>query len=127
MTQELLFYRVRPIPALRYFKNTVMMTGKSKLNMTMRTIPSLLRRKGDGTEMLGQKENLRGQPRLLLMFTLEESALLGRMLRVVGWLVVCLTVGVAGYVVVRFHGTAAQRHRAPWAVTDAASASFLTS
>ena len=36
------------------------------------------------------------------MFTLEESALLGRMLRVVGWLVVCLTVGVAGYVVVRF-------------------------
>jgi len=56
MTQELLFYRVRPIPALRYFKNTVMMTGKSKLNMTMRTIPSLLRRKGDGTELLGQKE-----------------------------------------------------------------------
>ena len=30
------------------------------------------------------------------MFTLEESALLGRMLRVVGWLAVCLTVGVAG-------------------------------
>ena len=49
-------FNVRPIPALRYFKNTVMMTGKSKLNMTMRTIPSLLRRKGDGTEMLGQKE-----------------------------------------------------------------------
>ena len=35
------------------------------------------------------------------MFTLEESALLGRMLRVVGWLAVCLTVGVAGCVVVR--------------------------
>jgi len=36
------------------------------------------------------------------MFTLEESALLGRMLRVVGWLVMCLTVGVAGCAVVRF-------------------------
>jgi hypothetical protein len=36
------------------------------------------------------------------MFTLEESALLGRMLRVVGWLAVCLTVGVAGCAVVRF-------------------------
>jgi hypothetical protein len=35
------------------------------------------------------------------MFTLEESALLGRMLRVVGWLAVCLTVGVAGCAVVR--------------------------
>ena len=42
MVQELLFYRVRPIPALRYFKNTVLMTGKSGLSMTMRTIPSLL-------------------------------------------------------------------------------------
>ena len=36
------------------------------------------------------------------MFTLEESALLGRMLRVVGWLAVCLTVGIAGCAVVRF-------------------------
>jgi anaerobic magnesium-protoporphyrin IX monomethyl ester cyclase len=45
MVQELLFYRVRPIPALRYFRNTVMMTGKSQLSMTMRTIPSLFRRK----------------------------------------------------------------------------------
>jgi hypothetical protein len=36
------------------------------------------------------------------MFTLEESALLSRMLRVVGWLLVCLTVGVAGYAFVRF-------------------------
>ena len=36
------------------------------------------------------------------MFTLEESALLGRMLRVVGWLAVCLTVGVAACAVVRF-------------------------
>jgi hypothetical protein len=36
------------------------------------------------------------------MFTLEESALLSRMLRVVGWLAVCLTVGVAACAVVRF-------------------------
>lgn len=45
MVQELLFYRVRPIPALRYFKNTVLMTGKSGLTMTMRTIPDLFRKK----------------------------------------------------------------------------------
>lgn len=48
MVQELLFYRVSPIPALRYFRNTVMMTGKSQLSMTMRTIPSLFRKKKDG-------------------------------------------------------------------------------
>ena len=36
MVQELLFYRVRPIPALRYFHNTVLMTGKSGLSMTLR-------------------------------------------------------------------------------------------
>ena len=36
------------------------------------------------------------------MFTLEESALLSRMLRVVGWLAVCITVGVAACAVVRF-------------------------
>ena len=47
MVQELLFYRVRPIPALRYFKNTVLMTGKSRLSMTMRTIPSLFRKKSE--------------------------------------------------------------------------------
>ena len=45
MVQELLFYRVKPIPALRYFRNTVLMTGKSDLSMTMRTIPSLFRKK----------------------------------------------------------------------------------
>ncbi len=55
MVQELLFYRVKPIPALRYFKNTVLMTGKSQLNMTMRTIPSLFRRKSK-EPTLGQKE-----------------------------------------------------------------------
>ncbi len=55
MVQELLFYRVKPIPALRYFKNTVLMTGKSQLNMTMRTIPSLFRRKAKDPA-LGQKE-----------------------------------------------------------------------
>jgi hypothetical protein len=47
MVQELLFYRVRPIPALRYFHNTVLMTGRSGLSMTMRTIPSLFRRKAN--------------------------------------------------------------------------------
>ena len=35
------------------------------------------------------------------MFTLEESALLGRMLRVMGWLAVCLSLGIAGCAVVR--------------------------
>ncbi len=56
MTQELLFYRVRPLPALRYFRNTVLMTGRSKLTMTMRTIPSLFRRKATAEVPLGQKE-----------------------------------------------------------------------
>lgn len=54
MVQELLFYRVRPIPALRYFRNTVLMTGKSGLSMTMRTIPSLFRRRASRVEV--QKE-----------------------------------------------------------------------
>jgi hypothetical protein len=45
MTQELLFYRIRPIAALRYFKNTVLMTSKSQLSMTMRMWPSLFKRK----------------------------------------------------------------------------------
>ena len=45
MVQELLFYRVRPVPALRYFRNTVLMTQQSGLSMTMRTIPSLFRRR----------------------------------------------------------------------------------
>jgi hypothetical protein len=36
------------------------------------------------------------------MFTLEESALLGRMLRVVGWLTVCLAVATAAYVAYRY-------------------------
>jgi anaerobic magnesium-protoporphyrin IX monomethyl ester cyclase len=45
MVQELLFYRVRPIPALRYFHNTVLMTRRSGLSMTMRTIPALFRRR----------------------------------------------------------------------------------
>lgn len=45
MVQELLFYRVRPIPALRYFHNTVLKTGQSGLSMTLRTIPSLFRSK----------------------------------------------------------------------------------
>jgi len=55
MVQELLFYRVRPIPALRYFKNTVLMTGKSGLSMTMRTIPSLFRKK-ERAPVLAQRE-----------------------------------------------------------------------
>jgi len=45
MAQELLFYRVRPIPAMRYFYNTVLKTSRSGLNMTLRTIPGLVRRK----------------------------------------------------------------------------------
>lgn len=45
MVQELLFYRVRPIPALRYFRNTVLMTHKSQLTMTMRMWPSLFKRR----------------------------------------------------------------------------------
>lgn len=56
MCQELLFYRVRPVPALRYFRNTVLMTGRSQLSMTMRTIPSLFRRKSAATDALAQKE-----------------------------------------------------------------------
>ena len=47
--------QARPIPALRYFKNTVLMTGKSGLSMTMRTIPSMFRRK-DKAPALGQRE-----------------------------------------------------------------------
>jgi anaerobic magnesium-protoporphyrin IX monomethyl ester cyclase len=50
MVQELLFYRVRPIPALRYFHNTVLLTGRSGLTMTMRTIPGLFRRKARPAE-----------------------------------------------------------------------------
>jgi hypothetical protein len=36
------------------------------------------------------------------MFTLEESALLSRMLRVVAWMVVCVVVGVGGYILFRW-------------------------
>lgn len=56
MVQELLFYRVRPIPALRYFKNTVLMTGKSGLTMTMRTIPALFRRKRERAVAVEQRQ-----------------------------------------------------------------------
>ena len=45
MMQELLFYRIRPIPALRYFRNTVLKTGKSGLHITLLSIPSLFKRK----------------------------------------------------------------------------------
>ena len=45
MVQELLFYQVRPVPALRYFRNTVLMTRKSQLSMTMRMWPLLFKRK----------------------------------------------------------------------------------
>ena len=54
MVQELLFYRVRPIPALRYFRNTVLMTHKSQLTMTMRMWPSLFKRREQ--EALPQKQ-----------------------------------------------------------------------
>jgi radical SAM superfamily enzyme YgiQ (UPF0313 family) len=55
MVQELLFYRVRPIPALRYFRNTVLMTSKSQLSMTMRMWPTLFKRK-EREEMLAPKQ-----------------------------------------------------------------------
>jgi hypothetical protein len=45
MMQELLFYRIRPIPAWRYFHNTVLKTGKSGLSITLLSIPSLFKRK----------------------------------------------------------------------------------
>ena len=45
MVQELLFYQIRPIPAVRYFRNTVLMTSKSQLSMTMRMWPTLFKRK----------------------------------------------------------------------------------
>ena len=64
LVQELLFYRVSPIPALRYFRNTVLVTSRSGLSMTMRTIPSVFKRRGkakaaaDGAEpaQVGQRE-----------------------------------------------------------------------
>lgn len=45
MVQELLFYQIRPVSALRYFRNTVLMTSKSQLTMTMRMWPTLFKRK----------------------------------------------------------------------------------
>jgi radical SAM superfamily enzyme YgiQ (UPF0313 family) len=54
MIQELLFYRVRPVPALRYFRNTVLMTSKSQLSMTMRMWPTLFKRK-EKSETLAPK------------------------------------------------------------------------
>jgi anaerobic magnesium-protoporphyrin IX monomethyl ester cyclase len=56
MVQELLFYRVRPIPALRYFRNTVLMTNKSQLTMTMRMWPSLFKRREREPAVLPQKQ-----------------------------------------------------------------------
>src|SRR5262249_31343171 len=56
MVQELLFYRVKPIPALRYFRNTVLMTGKSGVTMTMPTISGPFRKKKPDNVLLGQKQ-----------------------------------------------------------------------
>ena len=47
MVQELLFYRIWPVPALRYFHNTVLKTRQSGLSMTLRSIPALIKRKGE--------------------------------------------------------------------------------
>lgn len=44
------------------------------------------------------------------MFTLEESALLGRMFRVIAWVIVCTVVGVSGYVFFRLETRAAAAH-----------------
>lgn len=46
MTQELLFYRIRPIAGFRFFKNTVLMAHKSGILMTIRSIPSLCKKRG---------------------------------------------------------------------------------
>jgi radical SAM superfamily enzyme YgiQ (UPF0313 family) len=56
MVQELLFYRVRPIPAVRYFRNTVLMTSKSRLSMTMRMWPTLFKRKSRETPLVPAKQ-----------------------------------------------------------------------
>ena len=57
MMQELLFYRIRPIPALRYFKNTVLMTGRSRLSMSLRQYPTLFRRKRMVDEQASLSQN----------------------------------------------------------------------
>jgi len=44
MFQELMFYRIRFIPALKFFRNTIL---SSKGVMTMRNIPSMFKRKKD--------------------------------------------------------------------------------
>ena len=97
MVQELLFYRVRPIPALRYFKNTVLMTGKSQLSMTMRMWPSLFKRKEEAGRFAA-KADFRSQPRLLLMFTWEEAGQLRSMMLLVIWGVVVLLVAPGTFV-----------------------------
>jgi anaerobic magnesium-protoporphyrin IX monomethyl ester cyclase len=56
MVQELLFYRVRPVPALRYFRNTVLMTSKSRLSMTMRMWPTLFKRKNQELPLVASKQ-----------------------------------------------------------------------
>jgi anaerobic magnesium-protoporphyrin IX monomethyl ester cyclase len=56
MVQELLFYRVQPIPALRYFHNTVLKTRQSGLSMTLRTIPALVRKKAQPAAATAQRE-----------------------------------------------------------------------
>src|SRR5262245_28849752 len=56
MVQELLFYRVQPIPALRYFHNTVLKTRRSGLSMTLRTIPALVRKKAEPAAAAPQRE-----------------------------------------------------------------------
>ncbi|MBI4367519.1 MAG: B12-binding domain-containing radical SAM protein [Deltaproteobacteria bacterium] len=45
MIQELLFYRIRPIAGWRFFRNTVLASKRSGISMTLRSIPSLLKRK----------------------------------------------------------------------------------
>jgi radical SAM superfamily enzyme YgiQ (UPF0313 family) len=56
MVQELLFYRVRPLPALRYFRNTVLMTRRSRLSMTMRMWPTLFKRKTQPGTLVAPKQ-----------------------------------------------------------------------
>lgn len=45
MVQELLFYRINPIAGFIFFKHTVLMTHKSGMLMTLRSVPSLFKKK----------------------------------------------------------------------------------
>ena len=121
MMQELLFYRVRPIPALRYFKNTVLMTNKSQLSMTMRMWPTLFKRKERDRRRAAAEADFRSQPRLFLMFTWEEAGQLRSMLLVIKWGLLALVAAVILFeheplgaaLNAGFHSVETRLHRSP--------------